>query len=113
MSLVDDLGAVFSQAGTFDFSGEQGDHVEIVHTPELELPEGTISLHFTADDVWGYHALFSKDFSGNRDGGDLTAFVKDGRVKIRFQSAEVGCLVVQSGRFRSRRPRKPFSADVW
>ncbi|WP_324293472.1 LamG-like jellyroll fold domain-containing protein, partial [Moorena producens] len=79
---------VFRRSGTRDFTGNSGDFEEITHDTSMELSEGTISLQFTADDIWGSHALFSKDFTGNRDGGDLTAFVKDGRVKVRFQSAE-------------------------
>ena len=77
---------VFGFAGEVEFNGE--DHLEIAHRSELELSEGTISLSFTADRSWGRQALFSKDFSGNREGGDLTAFVKDGRIEVRFQSAE-------------------------
>ena len=89
--LIDDgelpPGGVLAVLQEVDFSGED-DYLEISHNPNLELTEGTISLQFTADDIWGSHALFSKDFTGNRDGGDLTAFVKDGRVKVRFQSAD-------------------------
>ena len=43
-------------------------------------------MTFTADDVNGRHALFSKDASGNADGGHLTAFVHDGRIEVRLQS---------------------------
>jgi hypothetical protein len=81
-------GAVFGVNGGLDLSGERGDHIEIAHDTSLELTEGTIALSFTADNIWGRHALFSKDFTGNRDGGDLTAYVEDGRVVVRFQSAE-------------------------
>ena len=79
-------GGIFGMLQEVGFSGE--DHLEIAHRSELELSEGTISLSFTADRSWGRQALFSKDFSGNREGGDLTAFVKDGRIEVRFQSAE-------------------------
>ena len=79
---------IFGLINEVDFSGEHGDHIEVAHTADLELREGTIALSFTADNIWGRHALFSKDFSGNRDGGDLTAFVKDGRIEVRFQSAD-------------------------
>ena len=47
-----------------------------------------MALTFTADDVSGQSALFSKDASGQETGGHLTAFVKDGRVKVRLQSTE-------------------------
>ena len=77
--------AVLGVLSEVDFTGEHGDHIEVRHNSDLELANGTIALTFTADDVWGWHALFSKDFSGNRDGGDLSAFIYDGRVKVRFQ----------------------------
>ena len=67
------------------FEGE--DHIEIEHYEELELRQGTFALRFTADDAVKKQGLFSKDFTGNRDGGDLTALVEQGRVSVRFQSA--------------------------
>ena len=79
---------VFGYAGTFDFIGQPGDHIEVAHRADLELDEGTVSLNFSVDTIWGRQALFSKDFSGNRDGGDVTAFVRDGRIEVRLQSAE-------------------------
>jgi hypothetical protein len=81
-------GGVLGVLQEVEFSGEEGDHIEVAHSADLELTEGTIAMTFTADNVFGRHALFSKDFTGNRDGGDLTAFVENGRVKVRFQSAE-------------------------
>ena len=54
---------------------------------QLELAAGTIELTFVADDVWGRNTLFSKDATGQEVGGHLTAFVQDGRVKVRLQSA--------------------------
>ncbi len=80
-------GAVFGINNELNLSGEHGDHIEIAHNESFELSEGTIALSFTADNIWGTHALFSKDFTGNRDGGDLTAYVENGRVVVRFQSA--------------------------
>ncbi|MEM7311906.1 MAG: LamG-like jellyroll fold domain-containing protein [Planctomycetota bacterium] len=80
--------AVFGFAGTHEFSGERGDHLEVAHQSAMELSEGTVSLSFSVDTIWDRQALFSKDFSGNRDGGDLTAFVRDGRIEVRLQSAE-------------------------
>ncbi len=80
-------GAVFGINNELNLSGEHGDHIEIAHNESFELSEGTIALSFTPDNIWGTHALFSKDFTGNRDGGDLTAYVENGRVVVRFQSA--------------------------
>ena len=54
----------------------------------LELPDGTVEFSFTADTIDGWNALFSKDASGTDVGGHLTAFVVDGRVKVRLQSTE-------------------------
>ena len=78
---------VFGMLDQVEFSGEHGNHIEVTHSANMELNEGTIALNFTADNASGWTALFSKDYTGNRDGGDLTAFVADGRVKVRFQSA--------------------------
>ena len=79
--------SVFGVAGLLDFDGER-DHIEVQHHDRLSLSEGTIALTFTADDVSGRHALFSKDASGYKDGGHLTAFVKDGRIEVRLQNTE-------------------------
>ena len=88
--LVDDgelpEGAVLALLSETEFDGERGGHIEIAHSDRLALEQGTIALTFVADEVEGAHALFSKDASGNRDGGHLTAFVYNGRVKVRLQS---------------------------
>jgi len=72
--------------GDLSFSGEDDDYLEVSHTPELALANGTIALTFTAQDVWGWHALFSKDAKGQEQGGHLTAFVVDTRIKVRLQN---------------------------
>ena len=54
-----------------------------------EIAEGTIAFTFTADDITGRDALFSKDASGYRTGGHLTAFVEaDGDLYVRFQDTD-------------------------
>ena len=78
-------GGVFGVIHPVEFSGERRDYLEVAHQPELQLNEGTVSLTFTADDVFGAHALFSKDAHGE-SAGHLTAFVYDGRIKVRLQS---------------------------
>ena len=56
------------------------------HNSGLELTDGTIALSFViTDHVDGWHALFSKDASGQEHGGHLTAYVADGRIKVRLQ----------------------------
>ena len=81
-------GAVFGMLEPVPFTGERGDHLEVEHQASLELDQGTVTLKFTADDIFGSHALFSKDGYGKQDGGHLTAFVYDGRVKVRLQSVD-------------------------
>jgi Ca2+-binding RTX toxin-like protein len=87
--VVDDgvlpLDGVFGMLHDVVFDGE--DHIEVVHRASFELPEGTFALRFTADDVARKQGLFSKDFSGNREGGDITCFVYGGRIKVRLQNA--------------------------
>ena len=81
-------GGVFGMLDEVDFSGENRDHIEVTHTSGMELSSGTVSLNFEADTIWGWQALFSKDYTDNRDGGDLSAFLSDGRIKVRLQSAD-------------------------
>ncbi len=78
-------GAVFGLINPVDFAGERRDYLQIAHDPSLQLEEGTIALTFNADDVFGGHALFSKDAYGE-SAGHITAFVYDGRIKVRLQS---------------------------
>ncbi len=77
---------IFALPGPVEFIGESGDYLVYPHSDALEIPEGTVSIKFTADDVSGQNALFSKDASGTEVGGHLTAFVVNDRLKVRFQS---------------------------
>ena len=79
-------GSVLHLPGSLPLSGERDDHITVEHSPELALAEGTYSMYFTAEDVDGRNALFSKDASGYGDGGHLTALVENGKLKVRFQS---------------------------
>ena len=81
-------GAVIGMLDEVDFNSEHDDHVEVVHSSEMELSSGTVALNFEADTIWGWQALFSKDYTDNREGGDLSAFLSDGRIKVRLQSAD-------------------------
>lgn len=68
-----------------------GSPIEIEHTEEMELAEGTVAFSFVADAPGNGQdqALFSKDHSGYQDGGHLTAFINStGRLKVRYQSDE-------------------------
>lgn len=68
------------------FDGEG--HIEVEHDSSFEMTEGTFALRFTADKVEKKQGLFSKDFSENRNGGDFTAFIEQGRIKVRLQSGD-------------------------
>ncbi len=83
---VDGLKAVAGIPGAQTFSGERGDYLEIAHSSNLALANGTIAMTFSMDSLSGAKALFSKDASGNGDGGHLTAFVYNGQLKVRLQS---------------------------
>ena len=72
-----------SSAASFDGSN---DYVEIPHSDDMLLDNGTVSLWFKADDADDKGALFSKDSKHFDDGGHLTARVNDGQVEIRLQS---------------------------
>lgn len=81
-------GVVLHAAGDLTFSGENDDYAQIEHYGTLELTDGTVAFSFRADNVDGWNALFSKDAHGTEVGGHLTAFVVDGRVKVRLQSTD-------------------------
>lgn len=52
------------------------------------LSQGAYALTFNAANVEGNNALFSKDASGNRDGGHLYASVDNGKLVVRLQSPD-------------------------
>jgi len=76
---------LFNVAGTQNFSGNDNDYLEYDHDPALMLAEGAYVLSFNAANTVGENALFSKDASGNREGGHLFASINDGFLTIRFQ----------------------------
>ena len=80
--------AVLSIAGELTFSGEEEDHIEIEHSPDLEKKNGTVALNFLVENLKEPQALFSKDASGQEIGGHLTAVVHEGRVEVRLQSTK-------------------------
>ncbi len=68
------------------FDGTTQSQVEVSHTEAMELANGTIAFSFTAGAVDGKRTLFSKDFTNYQEGGHLTAYLKNGELKVRFQS---------------------------
>ncbi|MEM1049743.1 MAG: LamG domain-containing protein [Pseudomonadota bacterium] len=88
LGTVNGTGPVFGLAGSHTFDGDRDNHVQVAHSEALEVPNGTLSLAFTADDVTGKKALFSKDGNGFDAGGHLSVWVKDGELLVRQQSTE-------------------------
>ncbi|MEM9975869.1 MAG: LamG-like jellyroll fold domain-containing protein, partial [Pseudomonadota bacterium] len=91
-SLPDDLEApnvLLSHAG--GSIGGADDPIEIPHDDAQLTHEGTVAFAFTAYNPGNdqNQALFSKDHSGFKDGGHLTAFITgNGVLKVRFQSED-------------------------
>ena len=87
IDLPDGLTPVLGFSGAQVFSGAREDFLNAGHSEALELQNGTITFSFKADALTGSDALFSKDATGNGEGGHLTAFVTDaGDLKLRSQS---------------------------
>ncbi|MEM7059521.1 MAG: LamG-like jellyroll fold domain-containing protein [Pseudomonadota bacterium] len=87
-----------SDGGTFD---GVDDGIEIPHTSQQELSEGTWAFSFTAVDPsrGSDQALLSKDHSGFKDGGHLSIYLTgNGRLKVRFQSENESRYLVDWGR---------------
>lgn len=71
-------------ASTCHFNGID-DYVEIAHSGEHLIDNGTIMFWFSADDVNRQQALFSKDSFGYDTGGHLHVYLKDRRLRVRLQ----------------------------
>ncbi|MEM6825416.1 MAG: LamG-like jellyroll fold domain-containing protein, partial [Pseudomonadota bacterium] len=74
--------------GSFDGASSK----EIAHSPDMALNEGTIAFTFTADNPASGQdqALFSKDHTGFKDGGHVTAYLRgNGELKLRFQDEDM------------------------
>jgi Ca2+-binding RTX toxin-like protein len=77
---------VLSISGDHTFTGDRTDYIDIGNPPALALANATISLAFSATDVNTRQGLFSKDASGFGNGGHLTVWISDGKIKIRQQT---------------------------
>ena len=74
-----------NDGGTF---GDGNAPIEIPHDPAQATEEGTWAFNFTADNPGNgqNQALFSKDHTGFKDGGHLTAYITgNGTLKVRYQ----------------------------
>lgn len=84
--VVDGISPIFGLHGDYKFTGEDEDYLDIPHQQNLMIPNGTYAMTFTANDLEGIQALFSKDARGNRDGGHLKAYLDGDDLVVRMQS---------------------------
>ncbi len=81
------------------------DYVEIAHSNDDLLDNGTLTLWFQADDLDGMQTLFSKDSRGFDTGGHLTVGLEDDRILVRLQSTKTSEYI--------RSPAGSVTADAW
>ena len=80
------------------------DYVEIPHSADYLLDEGTVTLWARIDALGVEESLFSKDSTGLDTGGHLTVSVlPGGEVQVRLQSTTLSYLVTSA----------PISAATW
>ncbi|MEM6471421.1 MAG: LamG-like jellyroll fold domain-containing protein, partial [Planctomycetota bacterium] len=90
VSLGTDGAVTGNDAVTFN----NNEYIEIPHSPDLLLDEGTIQLWFRTDDITQDGALFSKDANGFGAGGHITARVySNGEIQVRLQSTSTSYTV--------------------
>ncbi len=81
------------------------DYVEIAHSNDDLLDNGTLTLWFQAEDLDGNQTLFSKDSSGFDTGGHLTVGLEGDRILVRLQSTKTSEYI--------RSPAGSVTADAW
>ncbi|MCH6256677.1 putative Ig domain-containing protein, partial [Puniceicoccaceae bacterium K14] len=63
------------------------DYVEISHSSDFQLSEGTFVISFNPDEISGTQALFSRDSSSYDNGGHIDTYIEsDGTLTVRIQS---------------------------
>ena len=87
---VEDLGVgrktpVVAIPGSTEFSGEDGDYMNVGHHKGMDTGRATVALSFSLDQLPGEVALISKDGNG-RAAGDFTLWVKDGTLIVTQES---------------------------
>ncbi|MEL6619456.1 MAG: LamG-like jellyroll fold domain-containing protein [Pseudomonadota bacterium] len=75
---------VYADDNTYNLNGNNGDAIDVGHHAGLSLPNGTISLTFSLDKLYGTMALISKDLEGN-GAGQFTVWVKDGQLIMNME----------------------------
>ncbi len=81
------------------------DYVEIAHSNDYLLDNGTLTLWFQADDLDGRQALFSKDSASFDTGGHLNVGLDGDRILVRLQSTKTSEYI--------RSPAGSVAADAW
>ncbi len=71
--------------GPKTFLGLLGEAVVVTHTPEMEIPDGTLDLAFTPGSLPARQGLFSKDAAGFGSGGHFAVLLEGRDILIRLQ----------------------------
>ncbi|WP_297776179.1 right-handed parallel beta-helix repeat-containing protein [uncultured Roseovarius sp.] len=80
---------VYEQAAEQTFTGKTASIVNLEHDAAYEVPEGTISFTFNADDLRGTQGLFSKDAFHYAGGGNhLSVMLKGDSLYLVFQDED-------------------------
>ena len=69
-----------------EYPGVISSAIILNHDPAYLLDQGTLELEFTANSTSGLKGLFSKDHTGNGNGGHLSVYLDQGVIKSRLQS---------------------------
>ncbi|MDE4174870.1 hypothetical protein PXK01_11950 [Phaeobacter sp. PT47_59] len=77
---------VFGMVGDHAFSSSERAAYVFDHSNDLSLSEATIAFRFSVNSLSSGQTLFSKDASGNGDGGHLSAYIdQTGKLVVRLQ----------------------------
>lgn len=79
-------GQVFAIGQPLDLRSEQRDFVELPHTPELDLPAGSVALSFQTTTLGGRQTLFAKNHADVEGGAHVDASISRGRVEVRVET---------------------------
>ncbi len=72
--------------GENEFNGSVNSAVVLADDDAYDLPEGTLEIGFNVDTLVDRQGLFSKDATGNGDGGHLAVLIEGDDVRVRLQS---------------------------
>ncbi|MEM6487072.1 MAG: tandem-95 repeat protein [Pseudomonadota bacterium] len=75
----------FDDPGVMTFDGTNGTVIELPHSPDFEIAEGTIAFSFIAADTNGDQGLFAKDAAFFGNGGHTTIYLQGTTLVARLQ----------------------------